>query len=195
MLPDFIKNYWHYLKARRENPDSQLFYPVTINQSRLGKHTIVYADTVIVNSRIGDYSYVGGNSRVQYAEIGKFCSIGPEVHIGLGKHPLNLKSTYPGFYAKDSSYYGLIPEYTCPIQEYEAVCIGHDVWIGCRAMILDGVTIGHGAVIAAGAVVSKDVPPYAIVGGVPAKIIKYRFTLEQIQEMLDSEWWNDGKYN
>lgn len=155
---------------------------------------MIYADVVVINSFIDDYSYVGGGSRVQYAKIGKFCSIGPEVRIGLGKHPIHLRSTYPGFYAKDVSFYGVTPEYENPEYEYEPISIGNDVWIGCRAMILDGVKIGDGAIIAAGAVVTKDVPPYAIVGGVPAKIIKFRFEPTHIEELLESKWWDDPKY-
>lgn len=88
-----------------------------------------------------------------------------------------------------------MPEYTFDLKEHNEVKIGNDVWIGTRAMILDGITIGDGAVIGAGAVVTKNVPPYAIVGGVPAKIIKYRFSQDKINELLASQWWNDPKYD
>ena len=74
-------------------------------------------------------------------------------------------------------------------EEYETVTIGHDVWIGTRAIVLDGITVGNGAVIAANSVVTKDVPPYAIVAGVPAKIIKYRFNDDKINKLNDSKWW------
>lgn len=73
--------------------------------------------------------------------------------------------------------------------EYETITIGSDVWIGAEAIVMDGVTIGHGAIVAAGAVVTKNVPPYAIVGGVPAKIIKYRFNEKQREAMLKTQWW------
>ncbi len=75
-------------------------------------------------------------------------------------------------------------------QDYQRIEIGNDVWIGARVVILDGVKIGNGAVIAAGAVVAKDVPPYAIVGGVPAKLIRYRLTPERLDEITRTEWWN-----
>lgn len=194
MIPEFVKNIWRYYVAKRRHPYAKLYFPVTVKNSILGHGCILYDNSVVVNSFIGDYSYVGGGSRIQYAEIGKFCSIGPEVRIGLGKHPIHLKSTYPGFYAKDATFYGVTPEYENYEPEYEQVSIGNDVWIGCRAMILDGVKVGDGAVIAAGAVVTKDVPPYAIVGGVPAKIIKYRFEASRIQELLKSKWWDNPKY-
>lgn len=194
MIPVFFKNILRYYIAKRSHPCAKLHYPVTVKESTLGHGCILYNNTVVVSSFIGDHSYIGGGSRVQYAEIGKFCSIAPEVRIGLGKHPIHLKSTYPGFYAKDPSQYGITPEYANSEPEYERIVIGNDVWIGCRAMVLDGVTIGDGAVIAAGAVVTKDVPPYAVVGGVPAKTIKFRFEPSKIQELLQSKWWNDQKY-
>lgn len=160
-----------------------------------GYHNIIYENVQLVNVNLGDYSYIGGNCRVMNAEIGKFCSIGQEVLIGgLPSHPLHLKSTFPGFYQIDHSFYGVEHEYEYLDSEFKKVIIGNDVWIGTRAMIMDGVTIGDGAVIGAGALVTKDVPPYAIVGGVPAKIIKYRFSEQKIKEMLASQWWNDKKY-
>lgn len=113
--------------------------------------------------------------------IGKFCSIAPNVCVGVGQHPLSLVSTSPRVYQGNSAYYR---------HSSEPVHIGHDVWIGRNAIIQDGKTVGTGAVIASGAVVTKDVPPYAIVGGVPAKIIKYRFDPAIIKELLASQWWD-----
>lgn len=160
--------------------------------SNFGKNNIIYDSTIVVNSKIDDYTYIGGDCKIQNANIGKFCSIGPEVRIGVGIHPLHFKSTYPGFYT-NSEYYRVKKEYTFDGEEYKKVEIGNDVWVGTRATILDGVKIGNGAVIAAGAVVTKDVPDYAIVGGVPAKIIKFRFDEKKIEELTKEEWWN--KYN
>ncbi len=162
---------------------------------QFGYNNIVYDKTILVNVKIGDYTYIGSNSKIQHAEFGKFCSVGAEVYIGLGKHPLHYKSTHPAFYANDSSYYGVEPEIKNLTPEYEKITIGNDVWIGTRAIILDGVSIGDGVVIAAGAVVTKDVPSYAIVGGVPAKIIKYRFEPDKINQLLEEKWWEKEKYN
>lgn len=159
-----------------------------------GYHNIIYDNTLMVNVKVGDYTYIGGESKIQNATIGKFCSLGSELRIGLGRHPIHLKSTFPGFYT-DGSYYGVEKEYDNPIENYLPVVIGNDVWIGTRVMILDGVKIGDGAIIGAGAVVTKDVPPYAIVGGVPAKIIRYRFTESEIKHFLNLQWWNASKYN
>lgn len=166
-----------------------------IRKCSFGYHNIIYDNSTLYKVSLDDYSYIGGDCRVMNAIIGKFCSIGPSVWVGgLPSHPLNLKSTYPGFYQKDSSFYGIEPEYEYHEPEFKQVIIGNDVWIGARAMIMDGVEIGDGAVIAAGAVVTKNVPPYAIVGGVPAKIIKFRFPEQKIHKMLESKWWDAPKY-
>lgn len=140
-----------------------------------GHRNVVYGNTTLVDSAFGDYTYIGGHSRVQYTTVGKFCSIAEGVKIGLGVHPLNLKSTHPAFYSPQSHWKDEIsPEIPDDLIEYKRISIGDDVWIGTNAMIIDGVSVGNHAVIAAGAVVTSDVPEYAIVGGVPAKIIKYR---------------------
>ncbi len=145
---------------------------------------------IINNSEINSYSYLGKNCLVQNTSIGKFCSIANKVTIGLGKHPLTNFSTATLFYRKNNTLKINLIDKESDFAEYENIRIGHDVWIGYRATILDGVTIGHGAVIASNAVVYKDVPPYAIVGGVPAKIIKYRFEEKKIKQLLHSKWWD-----
>jgi chloramphenicol O-acetyltransferase type B len=149
------------------------------------------SNCIINNANIDSYSYVGKNSMVQNASIGKFCSISNDVFIGLGSHPTDYFSTSPIFYKKKNIIEIDLISQDYPFQEYENIKIGNDVWIGAKAIVLDGITIGHGAVVAANAVVTKDVPPYAIVGGVPAKILKYRFNDEKIKILLKSNWWDD----
>lgn len=185
---DWIKYLYLKRKTIKSNKTIRIGYMSLCYNSSFGKNNIIYDHTLIVNCKIGDYTYIGGNNKIQNAIIGKFCSIGPEIRIGLGIHPTDLKSTYPGFYT-NSEYYRVDKLYNFDREEYKQVIIGNDVWIGTRATILDGVRIGDGAIIAAGAVVTKDVPPYAIVGGVPAKLIKYRFTDEKIKELLNERWW------
>jgi acetyltransferase-like isoleucine patch superfamily enzyme len=118
--------------------------------------------------------------------IGSFCSIGPDVTIITGGiHPPNWVSTFPirDFVGVDIPYDGL------PTSNGD-ITIGHDVWIGTGVTILSGVTIGNGAIIASGAVVSGNVPPYAIAGGIPAKVIRYRFSEQQIEALQQIAWWN-----
>jgi chloramphenicol O-acetyltransferase type B len=144
---------------------------------------------IINNSVIDSYTYLGKNCLVQNTRIGKFCSIANEVMIGLGNHPLNLLSTSPLFYRWDNPLNIKLTKDDLDIIEYKPITIGNDVWIGARSIIIDGVSIGHGAVIAANSVVTKDIPPYAIVAGVPSKIIKYRFEEKKIAELIESKWW------
>ncbi|MDD2806222.1 MAG: CatB-related O-acetyltransferase [Elusimicrobiales bacterium] len=157
---------------------------------RFGKSNVLY-DNVNVNTvELGDYTYIANNSSISYANIGKFCSIGPHVQCGLGLHPTrDFISTHPAFFSL-AEQAGMTFTSKSLFRERELVRIGNDVWIGANALLLDGICVGDGAIIAAGAVVAKDVPAYAIVGGVPAKLIRYRFSPEQILVIQKSEWWN-----
>lgn len=154
------------------------------------EHVFLDYNTKVYNSRIGKCSYIGHDSQFQYCNMGCFCSIAPYVLCGLGRHPLEtIVATSPIFYRKPSPCITLIDK-TIFHEEYGHINIGNDVWIGTRAIIMDGVSIGDGAVIAAGAVVTKDVPAYAIVGGVPAKLIRYRFSKNIIEKLLKIAWWD-----
>lgn len=165
---------------------------VCINQnSIIHSFTHIFSNCILNNSIIESYSYIGRNCLVQNATIGKFCSIANDVFIGLGKHPLDLFSTSPIFYRIDNPLKFKLVEEEYDMEEYSPITIGHDVWIGARAIILDGVSIGNGAVVAANAVVTKNVPDYAIVVGSPAKVLRYRFTEDKIKRLIKSEWWKD----
>lgn len=130
------------------------------------------------------YQYKGSESKII---IGKYCSLAPNIQfIAGGIHPTDWISTFP-FRAK----YNLPGKYEDGMPYSKGIIeIGNDVWIGTSAIILSGVKIGHGAVVAAGSIVTKSVPPYAIVGGNPAKIIKYRLSEEKIEELLEMKWWD-----
>ena len=144
---------------------------------------------------IGYGSYIGSNC-VIYGKIGKFCSIADNVNVVVGNHPTrSFISTHPAFFStKQQAGFTFVDKQRYEETNYsngnDLVTIGNDVWIGYGATILSGVTVHDGAVIAAGSVITKDVPAYAIVGGVPAKIIRYRFTDEQIEKLKELKWWN-----
>lgn len=148
---------------------------------------------------IGDYSYLGEATTIRNVKettIGKYCSISHQVQIGLTQHPLDTLSTH-GFFLNEynaniNNLLKVPKENRIDFKDklMPPVTIGNDVWIGFRAMVMDGIKIGDGAVVAAGAIVTHDVPPYAIVAGVPARIKKYRFEKEIIDKLLDLRWWD-----
>jgi acetyltransferase-like isoleucine patch superfamily enzyme len=159
------------------------------DRSTISPKARIYRNTHIINSSIGRYSYVGIGSWICETDMEAFCSVASNVNIGLGNHTMNFLSTSPIFTEKQNATgYSWINESVAP--PFRRVKIGNDVWIGYGAMILGGVTIGDGACIGAGAVVTKDVPPFAIVGGCPAKIIKYRFSSSIIERILSERWWD-----
>lgn len=141
----------------------------------------------LTNVTMGRHSYCAPNCVIAHCTIGRFCSIGSHVIIGPGIHPTHLVSTFPGFYSSQQHTANFRRDPT--IAEHQPTLIGNDVWIGHRAMIMGGVTIGDGAVIGAGAIVTKDVEPYAIVGGVPARLIRKRFPDAIIARLLAYHWW------
>lgn len=148
----------------------------------------------IVSVDMGFASYIGKASVISHAKIGRFCSIGDQVKLVRARHPVDgFASTHPAFYSSATIASFVKKD---KYEEYEqgddglSLVVGNDVWVGSNVLIKAGVHIGDGAVIAMGAVVTKDVPDYAIVGGVPAKILRYRFTEKQRTELQRLKWWN-----
>ena len=143
----------------------------------------------IYNSHIGRYSYAVGAS-IGNAMVGRFCSIAMGSKIGgLGAHPTSLISTHPIFYSSRKQC-GVSFTNEDKFAEEKTTILGNDVWVGANAIIMDGVKIGDGAIIAAGAVVTKDVLPYAIVAGVPAVVKRFRCSAQHVDVLKDIEWWN-----
>ena len=152
-------------------------------------------DDTRFRGRLGYGSYIGSNCEVDGA-IGRFCSIAGNIHTVIGSHPTRtFVSTHPAFFStKKQAGFTYVQEQLFEESVFAApkhqVIIGNDVWIGYGATLLSGITVGDGAIVAAGAVVTKDVPPYAIVGGVPAKVIRYRFEKETVDRLLSVRWWD-----
>lgn len=156
--------------------------------SDIHKTAKVNSGSTIVDSTIGRYSYTCYDDEIVNCEIGQFCSISDDVVIGGAEHPMDWVSTSPVF--QNVKHSG--PKKKFAAFDFEGIkrtVIGNDVWIGKRAIIKAGVHIGDGAVEGSGSVVTKDVPPYAIVGGVPAKVIRYRFDEATINALLENKWW------
>lgn len=164
---------------------------VRLREAVIGKRCELLRNTRMEYASLGDYSYLGEHCEVADARIGKFCAIANMVRIGAPNHPMDRPSQHRFTY---------VPEYYEETARRDAgffaqrradqVIVGNDVWIGHAAILLPGVTIGDGAVIAAGAVVSKDVAPYSIVGGVPAKLIRERFSRDIAAKLAAIAWWD-----
>ena len=163
----------------------------SIRDCKLAKHTRVLPRCNLIRVEMARYSYIGTNTIVADTKIGAFCSIGSSCSIGGGVHPTDRVSTSPVFYDssncfKEKNY--ISADSRNPVKQPQTI-IGNDVWIGENVFVSAGVNIGDGAVIGAHAVVTHDVPPYAIVAGVPAKILRYRFDEATIKELMATQWW------
>ena len=169
-----------------------------IKNSFFEGNNAVFDDAEVVCSFVGLGSYVGRKSSIENVKIGRFCSIADHVYVCLGRHPVSeFVSTFPAFYYNTNRQLGFTFHREQPAFETSKfvengynVVVGNDVWIGSHVLILAGVTIGDGSMIAAGSVVVKDVEPYSIVGGVPAHHIKYRFDEATRKKLEMSKWWN-----
>lgn len=162
----------------------------TLVDCNLGKWTEVMAHVTMREVIFGDYSYIVRGGNVVWSTIGKFCSIAEGARINPGNHATWRVAQHHFTYR--AAQFGLGEDDGAFFQwrRDHWVTVGHDVWIGHGVTLLPGVTIGTGAVIGAGAVVSKDVAPYEIVGGVPARHLKWRFTPPQAKALLQIAWWD-----
>lgn len=189
--PRRLVDVYYYLREYRKwsRNGSRIGLRSYTHGSILGDMCVVGCDNSIINSRVGRHSNIKSNCKIYNAAVGKFCVFAQNVTVGAGKHPVHFASTNFLFYSNTKSFKTFADgEYF--LDEHDVINIGHDVWFGANSSVVGNVNIGSGAVIAYGAVVTKDVPPYAVVGGVPAKIIKMRFSDDVIERLLEIKWWN-----
>lgn len=163
-------------------------------------HNYLASEVMISNVHLGFGSYISERSEISNTFIGRYCSVGPSVKVITGQHPTTkFVSTHPAFFSPNNIVSDLKYVKNAKYDEYRfakdaySVVIGNDVWIGANVLMMEGITIGDGAIIAAGSIVTKDVSPYSVVGGVPAKEIKKRFTSDQIDYLLRLQWWNKSE--
>lgn len=160
------------------------------SDSQVSSKAVVKRLCKVYKSSIDAFSYIAPHTELICCNIGKYCSIAKNCKLGLGTHTLNFLSTSPIFTEKKNALGIEWIQKDAIETSFKPVTIGNDVWIGENAVILGGISIGDGAVIGAGAIVTKEVPPYTIVGGVPAKKIRSRFPDDIVKMLLKIQWWN-----
>jgi phosphonate metabolism protein (transferase hexapeptide repeat family) len=179
------------LAGKKLGPEPLIDPTAHVRQATLGHYTEIGARTSFVESSMGDYSYVVNDSNVIYTTIGKFCSIAAMTRINPGNHPMQ-RASQSHFTYRASAYFEDAQDDAgfFAWRRSTPVTIGHDVWIGHGAIILPGRSIGTGAVVAGGAIVTKDVPAYTIVAGNPARPIRRRFAEDISERLVALAWWD-----
>jgi acetyltransferase-like isoleucine patch superfamily enzyme len=189
-VPDALKDYVRLLARKRQFRDSIVSSPLVSGGAVLGHGCGISRNVEIAAGvQIGDYTYVNAGSIIASGRIGKYCSIGYFCQVGMPEHPLSYMSTSPRLYG-GGNLFGLPG---CWDNYRRPPSIGNDVWIASHVVVLQGVKIGDGAVIGAGAVVTKDVEPYAIYCGVPARLVRKRFSDDDINARLGWHWWDSSE--
>lgn len=177
-----------------------------VSNSHLGRNVIVHCNCYVSGStleqdiricsgctlndvNVGSFTYICEESRISRTKIGRFSSIGFQVICGRGIHPTAFISTSPVFFSTEGQCGTSFADRDY-FDERKEIHLGNDVWIGDRVFIRDGTSIGNGSVVGAGAVVVNNIPDYAVVAGVPAKLIRFRFPEDVINDLLEIQWWN-----
>lgn len=182
---------WRRWTLARRSPGSWVHLTAFVSRdSALEGNNYLYAESRVHASTLGRRTYLARGASAGHAAIGRYCSIGPGARIGgLGAHPTTMLSTHPVFYStlgQSGPSFATVSAF----DENPTTTLGHDVWVGAGAIVIDGMSVGDGAVVAAGAVVAHQVAPYAIVGGVPARHIRFRFAPDVIDALHALSWWD-----
>jgi virginiamycin A acetyltransferase len=187
LIPDCLKAYFKLLARKRQFRDSMISSHLVSPNCEIGRCCMISRDVEVgPGVAIGDYSYVNAGTIIGSGVIKKYCSIGYFCQIGLPEHPLSLLSTSPHIYGA-KNIFGKGALWADPSRPPE---IGNDVWIASHVVVVRDVKIGDGAVVGAGSVVTRDIAPYTICVGVPARPIRKRFTTEQVDSLLRWQWWD-----
>ncbi len=200
-VKDFFKT--QILKFKNRKKGIMIKKGTIVKQSFLEGKNLLRKNNFVENSEVGFGTYFGSDCIIKNSKVGKYCSIGSKLTIVSGKHPLDKNvSIHPAFYLKKNKELNKLLLSYVKNDKYEEeqlldkkwnIIIGNDVWVGNDVKIMQGIKVGDGAVIGAGALVTKDVAPYTIVGGVPAKLIRKRFSDEDIDFLLKLKWWDKGE--
>jgi phosphonate metabolism protein (transferase hexapeptide repeat family) len=162
-----------------------------LREVKLGRFTEIGERVQLAECEIGDYSYVERHAEAIYCSIGKFCAIAANARLNALAHPIGRVSQHKFTYRPNEYFMGAKIDAGFRAERSSTrVVIGNDVWIGHGAVVMPGLAIGHGAVVGANAVVTKDVEPYAIVAGVPARFLRRRFSPEIAQLLIALAWWD-----
>lgn len=186
----------HFGEARKASPATQLseeprIHPSSrVSKCEIGAYTSIGANCGLRESSMGDYSYLAGDVSVVWTDIGKFCSIASHSRMNPGNHPTwRVTTSHATYRRKQYGFDEVDDEAFFAWRKSHRCVVGHDVWFGHGTILTAGCKVGIGACCAAGSVITKDVPAYAIVGGVPAKLIKYRFDKKTIEKLLRIAYW------
>lgn len=186
-----LTNLYSIAKYSNNNKTCSFSYKCHISNCSFEEYVKLFENVIVYNTSVGRCSYIQRDTKIYNCKIGRFCSIGPEVIIAPGQHDIDKLTTHPSILFNHSTplpiAFGALD---FPDSKKINVSIGNDVWIGAKAVLLDGIEVGDGVIIGAGAVVTKNVEPYSVVVGVPAKVIKKRFKDEEIAYLIKNPWWN-----
>jgi len=176
---------------RFTDPEPRIHPTAELKGCRLGRYAAIGERVVLRDVTVGDYSYFERHTEAIYTTIGKFCSIAANSRINALEHPLERLTMHKVSYRPNEYFRWLgVDAAFRDRRRAQAVSIGHDVWIGHGAVIMPDVTIGNGAIVGANAVVTRDVPAYAIVAGVPAGPLRQRFAADVAARIEHLAWWD-----